>query len=77
MNKTSLVSLTLFVVSLGAHAKGGSSSLASAGSHSVRGHVTKSGTYVAPHHAGGPDKSKTNNWSQKGNINPYTSKYVY
>jgi hypothetical protein len=74
MNKTSIVFLTLFIVSLGVHAKGGSSGHASGGSHSVSGHITKSGTYVAPHRATNPDKSKTNNWSQKGNSNPYTGK---
>lgn len=44
------------------------------GSHSVRGHVTKRGTYVPPHRATNPDKIKSNNWSQKGNVNPYTGK---
>lgn len=44
------------------------------GSHSVRGHVTKNGTYVAPHRATNPDGTKANNWSQKGNVNPYTGK---
>lgn len=55
---------------MGAYAKGGSSG----GSHAVSGHTTKSGTYVAPHHATNPDKTKANNWSQKGNVNPYTGK---
>lgn len=44
------------------------------GSHSVRGHVKKDGTYVAPHRATNPDGRKSNNWSQKGNVNPYTGK---
>lgn len=44
------------------------------GSHSVSGHTTKDGTYVPPHHATNPDSSKTNNWSHKGNVNPYTGK---
>lgn len=48
--------------------------LAKGGSHSVKGHVTKNGTYVAPHRATNPDSTKTNNWSQKGNTNPYTGK---
>ncbi len=43
-------------------------------SHSVKGHVKKDGTYVAPHRATDPDKSKANNWGQKGNVNPYTGK---
>lgn len=46
----------------------------SGGSHSVSGHVTKNGTYVAPHHATNPNSTKSDNWSQKGNVNPYTGK---
>jgi hypothetical protein len=42
------------------------------GSHSVKGHTTKNGTYVLPHRATNPDGRKSNNWSQKGNVNPYT-----
>lgn len=48
--------------------------LAKGGSHSVKGHTTKDGTYVASHHATNPDNTKSNNWSQKGNVNPYTGK---
>jgi hypothetical protein len=44
------------------------------GSHSVRGHSKKDGTRVAPHHATNPNKSKRDNWSSKGNRNPYTGK---
>jgi hypothetical protein len=42
--------------------------------HYVRGHVTKSGTYVAPHYQTNPDNSRMNNWSTKGNTNPFTGK---
>ena len=44
------------------------------GSHSVRGHTTKDGVYVQPHHATNRDNTKANNWSHKGNVNPYTGK---
>lgn len=40
----------------------------------VRGHVTKAGVYVAPHTRTSPDRSRTNNWSSKPNINPRTGK---
>lgn len=40
----------------------------------VRGHVTKNGNYVPPHHRTSPDKSKANNYGSKGNYNPYTGK---
>ena len=43
-------------------------------STSVRGHVTKKGAYVQPHQRTTPDKSKANNYSSKGNVNPYTGK---
>ncbi|MBI4190758.1 MAG: hypothetical protein HY525_09495 [Betaproteobacteria bacterium] len=43
-------------------------------SASVRGHVTKKGVYVQPHNRTTPDKSKANNYSSKGNVNPYTGK---
>lgn len=44
------------------------------GSHSVRGHVKKDGTYVQPHHATNPNKTQRDNWSSKPNVNPYTGK---
>jgi uncharacterized protein YxeA len=40
----------------------------------VRGYTKKSGTYVAPHRRTNPDKTKFNNYSTKGNFNPYTGK---
>lgn len=43
-------------------------------SHGVKGYTKKDGTYVAPHRATDRDSSKTNNWSPKGNTNPYTGK---
>jgi len=44
------------------------------GSYHRRGYVTKNGTYVQPSRATRPDSSKMNNWSTKGNVNPYTGK---
>lgn len=44
------------------------------GSHSVRGYTRKDGTYVAPHRATNPNSTKLDNWSTKGNTNPYTGK---
>lgn len=40
----------------------------------VQSHVTKNGTYVPAHVRTAPDHSKYNNWSTKGNANPYTGK---
>lgn len=40
----------------------------------VRGYIKKNGTYVAPHYKTPPNKSKFDNFSTKGNINPFTGK---
>ena len=44
------------------------------GSHYTRGYTRKDGTYVAPHMQSNPNSSKYDNWSTKGNENPYTGK---
>ena len=44
------------------------------GTVSVRGYTTKNGTYVAPSHRTAPDSTRTNNWSSRPNVNPYTGK---
>ncbi len=38
----------------------------------VNGYVKKDGTYVAPHYRSDVDGNFYNNWSTKGNVNPYT-----
>ena len=40
----------------------------------VRGYYRKDGTYVQPHYRSKPDGNPFNNWSTKGNVNPYTGK---
>jgi hypothetical protein len=40
----------------------------------IKGYTKKDGTYVAPHERTAPDSTKNNNYSTKGNINPYTGK---
>ena len=40
----------------------------------VKGHVTKKGKYVAPHVRSKPNKTQRDNYSSKGNTNPYTGK---
>lgn len=52
----------------------GSSHSGSPGSHSVRGYTRSDGTYVQPHHSTNRDGDRNNNWSTKGNVNPYTGK---
>jgi hypothetical protein len=43
----------------------------------VRGTIRKSGKYSAPHYKTSPNKVKIDNWSTKGNINPFTEKKGY
>ena len=47
---------------------------ASGSSHGVKGHVTKNGTYVAPHQKTNPNNTQRDNWTSKPNINPTTGK---
>lgn len=44
------------------------------GNVSVRGYTRSDGTYVAPHMRSAPDGNFSNNWSTRGNTNPYTGK---
>lgn len=38
----------------------------------VKGYHRKDGTYVAPHYRSSPNSSRSDNYSSKGNYNPYT-----
>lgn len=49
----------------------------SGGSVHVRSYTTKRGTYVAPHNRTHADNTKSNNWSTRGNVNPYTGRKGY
>lgn len=69
---TFAISLVLAIVPLAAPAKKAPSS--SGGSHTVKGHVKKDGTYVQPHRATNPNQTQRDNWSSKPNVNPYTGK---
>ena len=43
----------------------------------VNGYYRSSGTYVQPHYRSSPDSNPYNNWSSRGNYNPYTGKKGY
>lgn len=49
-----------------------STSAVAQGSHYVRGYTTRNGTYVAPHRQTNPNSTRLDNWSTRGNVNPYT-----
>ena len=41
----------------------------------VNGYIRSDGTYVKPHYRSDKDYSFDNNWSTRGNQNPYTYKW--
>ena len=43
----------------------------------VNGYYKKDGTYVQPHYRSDPNSTPDDNWSTKGNVNPYTNKPGY
>ena len=81
MNKT-LIFLATLLLAVGVNAKGGhtgGSNHSSAGhvnsqNHSVKGYTKRDGAHVAPSHATNPNGTRTDNYSHKGNVNPYTGK---
>ena len=40
----------------------------------VKGYYKKNGTYVEPHYRSSPNNTTNDNYSTKGNVNPYTGK---
>lgn len=40
----------------------------------VRGYYRSNGTYVQPHYRSSPNHTKLDNYSTRGNVNPYTGK---
>lgn len=42
--------------------------------HHVSGYTKKNGTYVAPHEQTNSNSTRKDNYSHKGNTNPYTGK---
>lgn len=43
----------------------------------VRGYFRRNGTYVQPHRRTVPDRNPYNNYTTRGNTNPYTGKKGY
>jgi len=43
----------------------------------VKGYYRKDGTYVQPHYRSDSNGTYRDNWSYKGNVNPYTGKKGY
>jgi len=51
--------------------------VAEARSKSVRGYIRNDGTYVQPHIRSAPNNNSFDNYSTKGNTNPYTGSSGY
>lgn len=72
MKKTSIISF-LFLLAFGLFIVAGVADAAVR----VRGYFRSSGTYVQPSYRSSPDSSRYNNYSSRGNYNPYTGKRGY
>lgn len=70
--KVVVVSLALCVTAMVAQTKGRSAG--SSDPYYVAPHVTKQGTFVEGHMKTAPNGTKLDNYSTKGNVNPYTGK---
>ena len=56
-----------------AHAQyGGFGTGSNSNSHTRQGYTTSTGTYVPPSHATNPNSTTSDNYSTRGNLNPYT-----
>jgi hypothetical protein len=69
-----LVMITPVFARGGSHSSSHSASYSLGGSHAIRGYTKSDGQYVAPAHATNPNATKTDNWTTRGNVNPYTGK---
>lgn len=80
MNKIMLFGTLLLVATMSSNISARGSSYGgykySSGSsdHVISGYTRSNGTYVQPSHATNPDSTRNNNYSTKGNVNPYTGK---
>ena len=64
----------ILIVGMAALSFSNSSNSFASGSHYVKAHTTKKGRYVKGHRSTNPNHSKSDNWSTKGNVNPYTGR---
>ena len=47
------------------------------GERRTRGYLKKDGAYVQPHSSTSPNKTRSDNWTTRENVNPYTGKRGY
>lgn len=72
MRRALLATVAVLMASTPVLARGGGGGHSSGGSHSVSGYTRSNGTYVAPSHATNPNSTRNDNYSTRGNTNPYT-----
>jgi hypothetical protein len=56
----------------GSHSSSSHSSTKGTGDHYVHGYTKKDGTVVQGYHATNPNGTRNDNYSTRGNVNPYT-----
>lgn len=66
------LALAVLFVGTTALASGHSGGHSSSGYHMVSGYTRSNGTYVAPHYQTNPNATRNDNWSTRGNVNPFT-----
>jgi hypothetical protein len=59
----------------GGHGYSFGSSHSSSGEHYTSGYYRSNGTYVSGYHATNPNSTRNDNFSTRGNINPYTGEW--
>jgi hypothetical protein len=78
MKRPMVLALLLFFAALPAFGRGSHSHYStrsrSTGTVYSRGYVRKNGTYVQPHYSSHPNRTQRDNFSAKGNVNPYTGR---
>ena len=70
----SMVMVMVLAATANAGHGGGRGTGSSSHSHAVRGYTRKNGTHVAAHRQTNSDHTQLNNYSTKGNVNPYTGR---
>lgn len=66
-----------FVIQPAAAQWGGNGLYGTPGQHSVQGHTNPNGAYVQPHMQTNPNDTPADNWTTRGNVNPYTGRPGY
>ena len=72
MLKVSIACVCVLFVAPAFAQSGGYGTGSNSSSHGTRGYTKDNGTYVQPYQSTNPNSTQTDNFSTKGNTNPYT-----